>query len=208
MTSSIMVGYKSSFLYMKPYSRSQALSSNPISRLSVSNFDDEIVFPSNKTRAQSNIITKRNHFTVYANSVPGNPSPSGPPSSHPMGWIIGIVVSLVLPFFTNKWGPLWVLRNRIMNAVQSVEDIVEAVEKVAEKVDEIAEDIGDDLPQGKLKDLVHLVENMAEKTAKTADCIDNVIDKVQEVEDQVEKRIVDQSQAKKTQKAPEEEQDN
>ncbi|GFP89766.1 hypothetical protein PHJA_001120400 [Phtheirospermum japonicum] len=163
---------------MKPYPRSQALAWNPISRLSLSNFKDQIDFLGNKTRVQSNINTKRNSFAVYANSVPGVPSPSGPPSSHPMGWILGLVVSIVLPFFTNKWGPLWVLKNRIMDTVQSVENIVEAVEKVAEKVDEIAEDIGDDLPQGKLKDLVHLVENMAEKTAKTADCIDNVIDKV------------------------------
>lgn len=55
---------------------------------------------------------------------------------------------------------------------------MEAVEKVAENVDKIAEDIADDLPQGKLRDLVESIENIAEKTAKTADCLDNVIDKV------------------------------
>ncbi|KAL0314283.1 UNVERIFIED_CONTAM: hypothetical protein Sangu_2272700 [Sesamum angustifolium] len=54
------------------------------------------------------------------------------------------------------------------------------------EVDKIAEDISDDLPQGKLKDLVDFVENMAGKTAKTADSLDNIIDKVQEAEDKVE----------------------
>ncbi|KAK6114815.1 hypothetical protein DH2020_007084 [Rehmannia glutinosa] len=156
----------------------------------------------NKMRLQSN---NRNSFGVYANSVPGDPLPSGPPSnSHPMSWILGLVVSFVLPFFTNKWGPLWVLKNRISNAVQTVEDIVEAVEKVAEEVDKIAEDIADDLPQGKLRNLVELVENMAEKTAKTADCLDNVIDKVQEAEDQVDDIV--ESLAKKPKNSPKESQ--
>ncbi|KAL3641299.1 hypothetical protein CASFOL_016267 [Castilleja foliolosa] len=204
MTSSIMVGYKSSGFYMKPYSRPQALSWNPISRLSLPKFNDQIGFLGNKTIVQSNIHDKRSSFIVSANGVP---PPSGPPSSNPMGWIIGFVLTLVLPFFTNKLGPLGVLKNRIMNAVQSVEDIVETVEKVAEKVDEIAEDMGDDLPQGKLKDLVNLVEKMAEKTAKTADAVDDVIDKVQEVEDQVDDMIVE-TQAKKSEKPPKEGQNN
>ncbi|KAL6512032.1 hypothetical protein OROGR_021629 [Orobanche gracilis] len=107
-----------------------------------------------------------------------------------MSWIIGLVVTFVLPFLTNKWGALWELKNKVLGAVQTVEDIVEAVERVAEKVDEIAEEIGDDLPQGKLKDLVELVEHVAEKTAKTADSLDNVIDKVQEAEVQVEDMII------------------
>ncbi|CAA0809931.1 Unknown protein [Striga hermonthica] len=139
---------------------------------------------------QSHSKIKRDSFVVYANNVPGAPLPSGPPpNSHPKSWIIGLVLSLVLPFFTHKWGPLWVVKSRIDNAVQTVEDIVEAVEKVAEKVDEIAEDIAEDLPDGKLKDFVELIENVAEKTAKTADCIDNVIDKAQEAEDEVEEMI-------------------
>ncbi|GER37758.1 plastid-targeted protein 2 [Striga asiatica] len=193
MASSIMIGYKSSGLYMKP----PYPSSNSISRLSSSLMwkSDQMGFL--RKKMQSHCKIKRDSFAVYANNVPGAPLPSGPPpNSHPKSWIIGLVLSLVLPFFTHKWGPLWVVKSRIDSAVQTVEDIVEAVEKVAEKVDEIAEDIADELPDGKLKDFVELIENVAEKTAKTADCIDNVIDKAQEAEDGVEEMIAE-SLAKK-----------
>ncbi|KAG8378300.1 hypothetical protein BUALT_Bualt08G0123100 [Buddleja alternifolia] len=132
------------------------------------------------------------NFVVYADhdSAAGGSLPSGSSSNSIKGWILGMV-SLVLPFFTNKWGPLWVLKNRIENAVETVEEIVETVEKVAEEVDKIAENISDDLPEGKIKDLVELVENVAEKTAKSADSLDDLIDKVylanvQEAEDQME----------------------
>lgn len=43
---------------------------------------------------------------------------------------------------------------------------MEVVEKVAEEVDKVAEDIADDLPDGKLKNVVDFVEEMAEKTAR------------------------------------------
>lgn len=59
-----------------------------------------------------------------------------------------------------------------------VEDITETVEKVAEEVDKIAENIAHDLPEGNLKHLAEVVEDLAEKTAKAADTLDNVIDKV------------------------------
>ncbi|XP_057795811.1 uncharacterized protein LOC131011927 [Salvia miltiorrhiza] len=158
---------------------------NPISRLAVSKCKNhELSFWARKKTLQYT----RKSFVVSANTAPGVPPASGPPSSSkPMSWILGLVVSFILPFFTNKWGPLWVIKNKLENAVQTVEDIVEAVEKVAGSVDKIAEDIADDLPEGsKLRDLVEKVEHLAEKTAKTADSLDNVIDKVQEASDQVD----------------------
>ncbi|KAL6512055.1 hypothetical protein OROGR_021652 [Orobanche gracilis] len=249
MTStSIIVGFNSSSagLCKKPYpTRSQAALSawNLTSRLSLSKWNDGVIcFSGNKTiPVQSDNKNKRNSFAVYANSVPGAPSPFGPPMPLPVpapgtviwyqtlmwrlpigvehtsrgyptpnrgchvsvwSWIIGLVVTFVLPFLTNKWGALWELKNKVLGAVQTVEDIVEAVERVAEKVDEIAEEIGDDVPQGKLKDLVELVGHVAEKTAKTADCLDNVIDKVQEAEVQVEDMIVESIAKKKAKSSP------
>ncbi|CAA2989530.1 Hypothetical predicted protein [Olea europaea subsp. europaea] len=125
------------------------------------------------------------NFAVYASSAPGAPLPSGPPSNS-MSWILGMVVSIILPFFTHKWGPLWVIKNRIENALQTVENVVDVVEKVAEEVDKIAEDIVDELPEGQLKNIAHFVEDIAEKTAKNADSIGDLIDKVQEAEEKVE----------------------
>ncbi|KAK6114826.1 hypothetical protein DH2020_007095 [Rehmannia glutinosa] len=207
MASSIIVGHKSTsnFHMIKPYPRSQALYWSPISRLSFLNSTEKMGSFGNKMRLQSNNSHFRNSFGVYANSVPGDPLPSGPPSNSHKSWILGLVVSFVLPFFTNKWGPLWVLKNRIENAVQTVEDIAEAVEKVAAEVDKIAEDMADDLPQGKLKNLVELVENVAEKTAKTADSLDNVIDKIQEAQDEVEDIV--ESLAKQAKNPPKEAKD-
>ncbi|KAL1543857.1 hypothetical protein AAHA92_20776 [Salvia divinorum] len=167
--------------------RFQALSWNPISRLAVSKCkNDELSFWAGKRTVLQ--YTARKSFVVSANTAPGVPPAAGPPSSSkPMSWIIGLVVSFILPFFSNKWGPLWVIKNKLENAVQTVENIVEAVEKVAGSVDKIAEDIADDLPEGsKLRDLVEKVEHLAEKTAKTADCLDDVIDKVQEAGDHVD----------------------
>ncbi|KAG6435956.1 hypothetical protein SASPL_100837 [Salvia splendens] len=157
-SSSIVVAHNSAVF---SGTRSQALSWNPISRLAVSKRkSDELSFWAAKK-------TVLRHTT--------------------RSWILGLVVSFILPFFTNKWGPLWVIKNKLENAVQTVENIVEAVEKVADSVDKIAEDIADDLPEGsKLRDLVEKVESLAEKTAKTADSLDDVIDKVQEAGDHVD----------------------
>ncbi|CAA2989550.1 uncharacterized protein LOC111380830 [Olea europaea var. sylvestris] len=185
---SFIVGSSSNGLHIRSYSRFQMLSWNPISKLGFSERKDQSCFWSDGL-VQCNNKNTRN-VIVYASSVPGVPLPSGPPSGPPSNsirnWILGMVVSIVLPFFTHKLGPLGLLKNRIENAVEQVEQIVEVVEKVAEKVDKIADDIMDDLPEGQLKNIVNYVEDIAEKTAKNADSIGDLIDKVQEVEDQVE----------------------
>lgn len=64
-------------------------------------------------------------------------------------------------------------------AVQIAEDITETIEKVAEKVEDVAEEVADHLPAGgKLKDAATFIENLARETAKDADLVDGVIDKV------------------------------
>ncbi|CAI9786640.1 unnamed protein product [Fraxinus pennsylvanica] len=181
---SFIVGSSSSGLHIRPYSKVQTLSWNPISKLGFSKQKDPSCVWSNSLVQCSNKNTR--NFVVYASSVPGVPSPSGPPSNSIRSWILGLVVSLVLPFFSHKLGPLWVLKNRIENVVEQVEQMVEVVEKVAEEVDKIADDIMDDLPEGQLKNLVNHIDDMAEKTAKNADAIGDLIDKVQEAEDKLE----------------------
>ncbi|KAL2538581.1 uncharacterized protein Fot_19972 [Forsythia ovata] len=179
-----IVGYISTGLHIRPCSRIRVLTWNPISKLGISKKEDQSCFWSNSL-GQSNNIIKRN-FVVYASSVPGAPLPSDPSSNSIRSWILGMVVSIVLPFFTHKWGPLWVLKNRIENAVQTVENVVEVVEKMAEEVEKIAEDIVEDLPEGQLKNIAHFVEEIADKTAKNADSLGDLIDKVQEAEEKVE----------------------
>ncbi|KAK1405551.1 hypothetical protein POM88_005156 [Heracleum sosnowskyi] len=118
----------------------------------------------------------------------------GLPSSW-RGWLVGMVVTVVIPLMTNKWGTLSKWTRKIEAAVQKVEDIVEAVEEVAEKVEKIAEDIIDDLPDGKLKTAVGLFEHAAEVLAKDAKQFDNIIDKFQEEENKLQAYIEEQRNA-------------
>ncbi|KAI3464600.1 hypothetical protein Pfo_021263 [Paulownia fortunei] len=139
---------------------------------------------SNYTRMQ-NYNTHRRNFS--ANSFqPGAPLPSQPPSSS-WSWVLGIVLTIILPFVGNKWGPLLKFKQEVDTTVETIEEIVEVVEKVAEAVDKVAEDISDVLPEGgKLKKVMDIVEDVAEKTAKDAHIVGDAIDKFQEVEEKVE----------------------
>ncbi|XP_062118571.1 uncharacterized protein LOC133832213 [Humulus lupulus] len=111
----------------------------------------------------------------------------GAPWNSLQGWVLGLVVSLILPFYRNKWGPLLSIKRKVDMVVNSVEAVAEAVEKVAEKVEDIAEDIADKLPEnGKLKDAVLFIEKVAHETAKDAHFVDDFIEKVEEVEEKVE----------------------
>ncbi|KAL1821799.1 hypothetical protein DCAR_0418226 [Daucus carota subsp. sativus] len=111
------------------------------------------------------------------------------------GWLLGVVVTVVIPLMTNKWGTFSKWTKKIEGAVQRVEDIVEAVEEAAERVEKIAEDIMDDLPDGKLKAALGLFEHVAEVIAKDAKQLDNVIDKFQEEEDKLQAYIEEQRNA-------------
>ncbi|KAG6390379.1 hypothetical protein SASPL_148113 [Salvia splendens] len=158
----------SSIIIAKPGTRLQSLSWNPISRLALSKCKtDEFGFWASKKTLQHT----RKSFVVSADTAPENPPASAPspPPSQPI-----------------KLGPLQEVKDRLETSLQAVENIVEVVEVVADSVDKIAENYAEDLPQGKLRDLVEKVEHLAEKTAEAADALDNVIDKVQDVSEHVD----------------------
>ncbi|KAF4366745.1 hypothetical protein F8388_020107 [Cannabis sativa] len=112
---------------------------------------------------------------------------TGAPWNSFQGWVLGLVISLILPFYRNKWGPLLSIKRKVDMAVNTVEAVAEAVEKVAEKVEDIADDIADNLPDnGKLKDAVLFIEKVAHETAKDAHLLDDFIEKVEELEEKVE----------------------
>uniref|UniRef100_A0A2N9J0V0 Uncharacterized protein n=1 Tax=Fagus sylvatica TaxID=28930 RepID=A0A2N9J0V0_FAGSY len=115
------------------------------------------------------IGTSRRDVAVYS-SAPGPSIPSNP--SNPgqwKVWIVGVIASVILPFFGIKFGPLLKIKKEVDTMVQTAEDVVEAVEKVAEEVDKVAEEIKERLPAGgKLRVAVTYIENVAERTAKDA----------------------------------------
>ncbi|XP_024932087.3 uncharacterized protein LOC112492528 isoform X2 [Ziziphus jujuba] len=136
------------------------------------------------------IRSNTNMNKIVCNSV--QPASSGathgaPSNNSWKGWILGMVISLILPFWRSKWGPLLKIKKEVDMVVESVENVAEIVEMVAEKVEEVADNIADKLPgDGKLKEALRLVENVAKETAKDAHLVDQLMEKVEEVEEKVE----------------------
>ncbi|XVF39582.1 hypothetical protein PTKIN_Ptkin01aG0045400 [Pterospermum kingtungense] len=118
--------------------------------------------------------------------VPPNPTPN-PGSWKP--WILGFLLSIILPFWRGKWGRLLKLKEEVETTLDNVEAITDVVEKVADQVEKVADDIGNHLPEGKLKDALEFVEDIAENTADGAHFAGEVIDKVEDVVDQVEEKV-------------------
>ncbi|XP_030949889.1 uncharacterized protein LOC115973788 isoform X2 [Quercus lobata] len=157
-----------------------------------------------KTGPRELAVSKRKMDVTVHSSIPPVPSiPSNPASPGPWKhWIVGLIVSAILPLFGIKFGPLLKLKQEVDTVVEAAEEVAEVVEKVAEEVDKVAEEISEHLPEGgKLRVAVKIIEKVAEKTAKDAQLVEDVIDKVEEVEKDVESLIdpvIDQ--AKKTSK--------
>ncbi|XP_042032777.1 uncharacterized protein LOC121779509 [Salvia splendens] len=125
-------------------------------------------------------------FIVRSVVQPGTPPPSKPPFSF-IKWIVGVAITVVLPFFSSKWTSLLKIKNEVETAVEIAEEIVEAVEKASEGVEKVAEKLAEELPEGGgLKKAVDFVEHVAEIANKDAHKLGDLIDKVQEVEEKVE----------------------
>ncbi|XP_011069620.1 uncharacterized protein LOC105155443 [Sesamum indicum] len=171
------------------YYASRVLASNSAKRLKHQSVTQSLGYrylSSYSRRQNYNNSTLRRNFSVYNSVQPGAPLPPQPPSSS-LSWILGIVLTIILPFVGNKWGPLLKFKTEVDTAIETIEEIVEVVEKVAEVVDKVAEDISGDLPDdGKLKKVVDAVEDVAEKTAQDARTVGDAIDKFQDVEEKVE----------------------
>ncbi|GKV09403.1 hypothetical protein SLEP1_g20911 [Rubroshorea leprosula] len=116
--------------------------------------------------------------------------PPLPPDSSPgswKGWILGVVVTVILPFWINKLGPLLKFKEEVETVAETAEQVADIVEKVAEEVEKVADEVSDALPEGgKLQGFVNKVENVAKETAKDAHLVGEVIGKVEEVEKEVE----------------------
>ncbi|KAL7155776.1 hypothetical protein ABFS83_03G098900 [Erythranthe nasuta] len=121
--------------------------------------------------------TKIGHLTNYAEMQNYDPNRRS--------WLLGIALSIFLPFAGSKWGPLLQFKNDVDTAMETIEQIADVVEKVAEVVDEVADGISGNLPEGgRMKKVVEIVDDVAEETVKDAGTVGDAIDK--EVEGKVE----------------------
>ncbi|XP_034674868.1 uncharacterized protein LOC117906040 isoform X1 [Vitis riparia] len=133
--------------------------------------------------------------TVYCSTQPGASLPSGPPTNSweifgRKNWIIGMLLSMVVPLWRFKLGPLLQLKNEVETAMNTTEQIAETIESVAEKVEQVADDIGNHLPEGgKLRQVADFVENVAKETAKGAHLVDAAIEKAEDIEKKVDSLV-------------------
>ncbi|XP_021808224.1 uncharacterized protein LOC110751959 [Prunus avium] len=134
---------------------------------------------------------------VVVNGVePGTPMPSDPSSGTSWKlWLVGILFSVAIPFWKNKWWPLLKFREQVETTLDSVEDVAEMVEKVAGQVEKVADDIADHLPQGDLQKAARFVENVAREAGKGASLADDLIEKVEDVDKELDS-IIDQANEK------------
>ncbi|EOY15914.1 hypothetical protein QUC31_000776 [Theobroma cacao] len=119
----------------------------------------------------------------------GPPIPSDPSPGSWKPWILGMLFSIILPFWRGKWGPLLKLKDRVETVIDTVETVTDIIEEVAEQVEKVADKVGDQLPEGRLKDALEFVEDIAEETADDARLAGEFIDKVEDAVDDVEKQV-------------------
>ncbi|KAK1432288.1 hypothetical protein QVD17_09183 [Tagetes erecta] len=190
----------------RPCRNCKSFSYNPISHASFTKNNDLESYSVNHGFAKRSLkfdpmmTIPRRSFVIRNNITPppSVPLPSGSPSGSMRNWIVGIVLTFVLPFCTHKWGPLLVLKNKVDNVVNQAEFIMEAIESVAEKVDNVIDNITDDLPENsELRKAMEAVDELVEGVAKGAHFANDIIDKVEEVEDKLESMIMDEAKEEK-----------
>ncbi|KAB2093243.1 hypothetical protein ES319_A02G083400v1 [Gossypium barbadense] len=147
--------------------------------------------------------TDRDNNLVVCCSIGSGPSD---PGSWKL-WVVGIVMSIILPFWRSKWGPLLKLKDEVETIIDKAEEVTDIVEKVAGQVEEVADDIGNHMPEGRLKNALQFVEDMAQNTADGARLAGDLIDKVEEVEGKVESWMGQDSIDEEAKIAKEEEED-
>ncbi|KAI8550319.1 hypothetical protein RHMOL_Rhmol06G0096100 [Rhododendron molle] len=168
-----------------PHTKSQTLKYfSPISRSKISK-QKSCFLVNQPSRYSSN---GKRDLAVFSNLLPDLPAlPSGSPSDSWKSWILGAVITIILPFITHKWGPLLQITKKIETVVETADQVAEVIEKVAEGVEKVADEIGDELAEGgKLRGAFDSIENAARKAADGAHFVDQILDKVEEVDKEVE----------------------
>ncbi|KAB1219985.1 hypothetical protein CJ030_MR3G020092 [Morella rubra] len=130
-------------------------------------------------------------MAAQSSAAPGpTPPPTPNPNPSPGSWIgvaVGIFATVILPFLANKMGTFLKLNQEVEAVVETAEVATEVIEKVAEEVEKLAEEVANQFPEGgKVQNAATFVENIAKETIKDAHLAEDVIEKVEEVEKEVE----------------------
>ncbi|KAK7275800.1 hypothetical protein RIF29_16924 [Crotalaria pallida] len=144
-------------------------------------------------RFQNDFRRKRN-MAVFANIPQGAPLPVGDWKV----WIIGTIVTILLSFTRGKWGPLLQLKDKIETKIDEAERVADIVEEVAEQVEKVADMAAKNLPKGKLHDYAEIVGKVADDIDKHAENVGDALEKVEEMEKELESFIESNDRQDKT----------
>ncbi|KAI5661357.1 hypothetical protein M9H77_20680 [Catharanthus roseus] len=123
----------------------------------------------------------------FQSPVPPPPPSPSPPSQKPfistwVKWLLGTVLSTLLPFWKQKWEGLLQLEGKVEKVVEEVEEVAEVVEKVATVAEKISAEAAEQLPDNSIiKKAALAVEHASNATAADAQLTQNFIHKVEDV---------------------------
>ncbi|XP_011087925.1 uncharacterized protein LOC105169257 isoform X1 [Sesamum indicum] len=102
-------------------------------------------------------------------------------------WLLGSVVSLLMPFWKNKWDYLLTLEGEAAEVAEEVEAVAQVVEKVATTADKALTEVANQLPdKSKLKEAAQVMEHVSNVASHDAQLIENIIEKVGDVKQDLE----------------------
>ncbi|GAV87869.1 hypothetical protein CFOL_v3_31294 [Cephalotus follicularis] len=102
-------------------------------------------------------------------------------------WLLGSILTLLLPFWKEKWQKLRKIEGEAEMVVEEVRHVTEVVEKVATVAENVSMEVADALPeQGKLKKAALLVERVSNATAQEAHFANDIARKVHALEQDVD----------------------
>ncbi|ONK75608.1 uncharacterized protein A4U43_C03F18680 [Asparagus officinalis] len=121
--------------------------------------------------------------------------PSPPPPRFPFyiwaKWILGTALTIILPFWRQKWRSLLKLEGEVEMVAGAVDNVAKVVEEVAMVTEKMAEDAAESLPEDdhKLKDALVCIENVSKKVVEEAHLTQDIIHKVDDLKEEVETLI-------------------
>ncbi|KAL3340145.1 hypothetical protein AABB24_028658 [Solanum stoloniferum] len=186
--------YRSTNLVNPCSSRSLTQIFNPLAISKINNNGDRVL---TTTSHRSSVLRKTNknardlvvHATAETGDLLSSVVPFLPTGENSwVSWAVGL--SVTVPLITAR---LLTVTKQVSLAAETVEKVAEAVEKVADDVDRAAEEFAAKLPEcGKLRGIVESIEHLAEETEKDAQVVQDLMDKVEEVDEKLEAFISNQ----------------
>ncbi|KAL0449392.1 UNVERIFIED_CONTAM: hypothetical protein Slati_1495600 [Sesamum latifolium] len=121
----------------------------------------------------STAIPKSGNFRIKASALPNNP-----PSSW-QKWLLGLLLTVILPALGYKGGLFLNLKSKIDKAIETVEHVTEMVEEVAEEAEKIVEEVEEKLPgDSQIKEALDSLDDLAKKAVLEAKKAEDVVHKV------------------------------